>query len=608
MIISKESALKIHIIICLCCLCLFNAIEVSAFENTLAKTLATTSPIVNVNVENKHEVINDLLVMDPYFYLTNQDEEHFAQPLADRSAWTKKYFGGLPLTDKNLWIQVDFRVNQQTNKSLGLLIMMVASYDAYWDGKLLGSNGVVGHSINTESAGQIELGFQLNKGQLSVGKHTLSLKVSTHHNNTGNLIGSFYIFNGDYPRITQHSNRSAMLPLAMSGALLLLAVYCLFIYFGAIKHICYLLFSGLCFVVLVLFIVESWRGIWGYTYDWHILRLQSIYFLTSLVSILLTVFFTFFFRLPTLFKIAIIAINLLLQVVIFFTVSGYDSPSLLLILVGISTSLFPCIYAVFRKQQSAWLMLIAVMFFTVPLAINVRLYMEQYFFISFGILIGVMLYSLTQTMNTKQQQLIQSQLNAGRLELELVKRNLQPHFILNTLTAVEEWIEESPAMAVKFIDALADEFRLMAKISSLPLILLQDEIDMCNAHLNVMGYRSNTQLVLNANLTSVSNLLPPGVLLTLLENALSHNNYHMNSVIFTLEQTIEKDVCTLVFTGPNSAKTRDNRMINAGLGSKYIEARLRESFAEYWIFETKQESECTIVMLQFPLVFRQEIS
>src|SRR5205085_2260579 len=44
----------------------------------------------------------------------------------------------------------------------------------------------------------------------------------------------------------------------------------------------------------------------------------------------------------------------------------------------------------------------------------------------------------------------------ARLELEMLRRHLQPHFLMNTLTALSEWIEEDPKTAVKMIESLSD--------------------------------------------------------------------------------------------------------------------------------------------------------
>src|SRR3546814_9037349 len=62
---------------------------------------------------------------------------------------------------------------------------------------------------------------------------------------------------------------------------------------------------------------------------------------------------------------------------------------------------------------------------------------------------------------------------AQRLELDLLKQHLKPHFLMNTLTALAGWIEESPRTAVRMVDALADEFRTLVDVSGRALIPLE---------------------------------------------------------------------------------------------------------------------------------------
>ena len=81
---------------------------------------------------------------------------------------------------------------------------------------------------------------------------------------------------------------------------------------------------------------------------------------------------------------------------------------------------------------------------------------DQYFFPSFAVFILIELSALTRKMKATQMQRNQAQMNAAQLEISLLRKNIQPHFILNTLTSIEQWIEESPQTAVAFIDSLVD--------------------------------------------------------------------------------------------------------------------------------------------------------
>lgn len=51
------------------------------------------------------------------------------------------------------------------------------------------------------------------------------------------------------------------------------------------------------------------------------------------------------------------------------------------------------------------------------------------------------------------------------------------------------WLRKDPSSAIKLIEALADEFRMINQISTLKLIPIGQEIDLCRAHLKIMSYR-----------------------------------------------------------------------------------------------------------------------
>nr|WP_252732219.1 sensor histidine kinase [Paraglaciecola arctica] len=388
----------------------------------------------------------------------------------------------------------------------------------------------------------------------------------------------------------------------MSGALLLIALYSLFVYCKSFKQPSYAIFSLLCLSILALTFAESWRGLWPYTYDWQIPRLIVVLGMSWLISLLLSLFFAWFFQFKSMTRAAWISITWVSQLIILLWLDGYDNRSLYVFLIGVMTSSGICLHALLQKQENALLMLGGMLLFIAPITINTYSYMDQYFFVSFAALISLMLYTLAKTMHSKQQLLIRSQINASRLELELIKRNLQPHFILNTLTAIEEWIEDSPKTAVKFIQALADEFRFMAHMSAKPIIQIKDEIALCQSHLKVMGYRTNIQFSMTCRIQQKEASVPPGVVLTLLENALSHNLYQQGEVVFSLQQNIiaDKSMQQLTFIAPITQKSSE-KGINLGIGSKYIEARLAESFANNWKMKSQLGNNNWQVTLTFPL-------
>jgi hypothetical protein len=544
-----------------------------------------------------------LIVPTEYFLLVDDDPD-YARPQSDRSHWQRYSYTGLPLTSDIFWVQYDFEVPSDSTQAMGVLVSLLGSYDAYWDGRYVGSNGVVGNNKSEEVPGQIDKVFLLPSDIVRKGKHTLSLRISSQHRLEGQLTGSFWSFLSDYDYLVQIPYKQASRPMVMSGALLLVALYTLFLYVTVLRQPSYLLFSMLCFVILCLILAESWRGLWGYTYDWQIPRLWIVLGLSTIIGVLLTWFMAWFFPLSRRSRFMWLIGSGVLQMIILIAVDGYDAPSLYVFLIGALTACGICMQAWRQKQPYALIMLMGLLLFLAPIFVNTISYMDHYFFVSFAALMGLMLYTLAKTMEMKQKALAQSQINASRLELELVKRQLQPHFILNTLTAIEEWIEESPATAVKFIQALADEFRYMADMSSHKRIALHDEINLCRSHLKVMSYRTNVQFSLKVNVQNKSLSIPPGVLLTFLENAISHNYYRHGDIEFMLSQQLsDQGSQSLLLVVPVSSKTKkgyDETGISLGIGNQYIEARMKESFEDMWSMQTQLEEDSWQVKLTFP--------
>lgn len=551
--------------------------------------LSFTLVICCVNAETAPQFIGS-----ERFHIIKDDGTDRSIPSDELSAWREFPFQGLPLSERNMWIQVEFDIQQTPSAALGVLINISGAFDAYFDGEFIGSSGQVADDKMSEQPSLVDRIMLLPTQSSTLGKHYLNLRVSAHYNPKDTQFGSFTTALADYDYLLQVPYKHASRPLIMSSALALVFIYSLTLFFVGYRDFSYLIFAALSVSILILMFTESWRGIWPYPYHWQTIRLQIVLGLSCIIGMLLNAFYLWFFTFSARLRTAMFVVIALSQLAFIVAIDSYDIRSLYVFACGLFASFLVCTLALFHKQKYALLMISGLAIFVAPVVINRFAYMDYYFFVSFSALIALMLYTLAQTMQSKQRALAKSQINASRLELELLKRNLQPHFILNTLTAIEEWIEDNPKTAVRFIQALADEFRCMAKMSSKTIIALQDEIELCEAHLSVMSYRTNIEFTLEQKLVSTESALPPGILLTLIENAISHNNYSQGKITFTLTQTFTVDEQILALTTPVMAKASSNS-IHQGIGSKYIHARLRESFNDEWsINEDLGEKICTV--------------
>lgn len=202
-----------------------------------------------------------LVVSNEYYLLADDGSDH-SHPAEDYSEWKRYNFNGLPLNDKNIWVQVAYQIDKTPEQPLGLLVSVLGSFDAYWNGEFIASNGKVGVDKASEIPGKIDKIMMLPRHLTKVGTHTLSLRISAHHNPTTLDYSSFFSLVTDYEYLLQLPYKQASRPMVMTGALLLIAIYSLLVYFKALRQPSHLIFSGLCLSILAL-ILQNLGAVYG---------------------------------------------------------------------------------------------------------------------------------------------------------------------------------------------------------------------------------------------------------------------------------------------------------------------------------------------------------
>ena len=509
---------------------------------------------------------------------------------------------GLPSQQTQYWIRNHLTVASPEAHEQGVLFSVLGAYEIYWDGVLLGRNGVVGENAQTEVPGDIERVFHVPKSLYTQGSHVISARVSNYYSPEKLRQRYFLIQLGSYEQLINSGYRQNLLPITMLGGIIIIGLYFLMMYFLYQRTPQIFLFSLLCLCISLLLLAESYRGLFGYSYDWHLYRLIGILLLNALVGILLLAFFLQRFGLQHQKKW--LGVTLSLLVFVGFTVDGYDGATYLIFLVSLLASLGVTLVSIKQKKRDAIAACVSLAVVVILMLISPRQFMDSYLFLSFGLLVLFTLASLTLDLRSRQKQHEAALIMSARLEIELLKKHIQPHFILNTLTAIEEWIEESPQVAIKFIDALADEFRVMSAMANQKLVPLAQELCLCRSHMEIMGFRTQIKFSLTTVGLDENIMVPPAIFHTLLENAISHNNYRMGSITFSLCLLEQENTLMFKFIAPRvgvqQRDSADPRQSERGTGLRYIKARLEESFSQQWSLCEEVQPEQWITHITIP--------
>lgn len=510
------------------------------------------------------------------------DSIQWVNPAYDHSSWDRS---GRINTLGNYWVR--FRVKcdtiTDTFRHTGMQIISTGSYEVYWDSVQIGKNGVVGKNRATEVPGQFITQLLVPDSLLSHGVHNVAFRVSNYHfPNWGfPTWNQFYL--EEYLSSQQRDLSISGFFFILAGVYLMASLYYLLIFFLRKPERVTLIFSLICFLFFSLLLMEYAKFYYLYPYHWHPIRLGIILILHLCIAFLMPLFFLWYFQIPfrKLLNAAILLTYLTICSIHMFNMDlinqilGEWMWGISLIIVG---------YAVYRRKNESKVMLgavilagIIVKFFPGAYSSMLHAY-DITLFIGFSILVFAMMYLLAQRAQKQQLAYEASLTLSTRLQNELLKKNIQPHFIMNTLTSLMEWIEESPEESVNFIEALAGEFEIMRAISEKKLIPLEQELALCQQHITLMRFRKEIAYEFSWGEIPPGRKVPPAIFHTLIENAITHSMPGPDGKIrMHLELINEEGYELSVF-----AKNRKQVPSEDGTGLKYIRSRLTENFGEDW--------------------------
>ena len=181
----------------------------------------------------------------------------------------------------------------------------------------------------------------------------------------------------------------------------------------------------------------------------------------------------------------------------------------------------------------------------------------------------------------RKQEIEQSDLKraVAESELQMLKAQLHPHFLFNTLQGISSLTEDNPALAKQMIVALGDLLRAALKHSSLDLVPLETEMEFVSAYLDIEKMRLGDRLTIRIALSPEAKacLVPQLLLQPLVENAIVHGiaNSRQGGWIEISSELNEQHLRIRV---GNSTSGRAIR--NEGVGLRNTRARLLHLYAQ----------------------------
>lgn len=197
--------------------------------------------------------------------------------------------------------------------------------------------------------------------------------------------------------------------------------------------------------------------------------------------------------------------------------------------------------------------------------------------------LGVSLITLSsvytvEVVHANKQQLIKERLvqqewlkEQAVLQANVLKKQLNPHFMFNTLNVLSELIYEDIDKSHKFINELSKVYRYAIEHMEKPWSTLQEEIDFLNSYVYLLKIRFDDKLKFDTAVDSslLQHRVPAMTLELLVENAIKHNSLSKESPLSVHILTTNGHLIV-----KNNLQARDEETDSTGVGLQNLNRRL----------------------------------
>jgi len=156
---------------------------------------------------------------------------------------------------------------------------------------------------------------------------------------------------------------------------------------------------------------------------------------------------------------------------------------------------------------------------------------------SINIIIIVLLELLLLRENKQKVDFENTQLRMVNLEAKhnLLKQQLHPHFLFNSLSTLNSLIKRSPIDAEQYLLKLSELLRFSTSTNAQALITINEELELCKNYLNMQQVRFGKALLFKIDIPpemTQAGKIPVYSIQLLVENAIKHNSLTVETPLF----------------------------------------------------------------------------
>ncbi|MBD0297486.1 MAG: histidine kinase [Flavisolibacter sp.] len=203
----------------------------------------------------------------------------------------------------------------------------------------------------------------------------------------------------------------------------------------------------------------------------------------------------------------------------------------------------------------------------------------------------------------KEQRNLQLQKENVEAQLQLLKAQVHPHFLFNTLNNIYSFTQNTSPIAARLVSGLSDLLRYILYEGNQFFVPLHKELKMLQDYIMLEKVRYGNQLEVHLDLPAETNNLQiaPLLLLPLVENCFKHGTSTiLEHPWISLHLTIEEKEMQLKLVNGKAVDYRPAKP-TTGIGLQNVRKRLELLYPDKYTLKITDEEEIFIVDLKLLL-------
>lgn len=228
--------------------------------------------------------------------------------------------------------------------------------------------------------------------------------------------------------------------------------------------------------------------------------------------------------------------------------------------------------------------------------------------IVYAVFVGIFyVWRYQQQLRDKEQREAELRLHANQMELAVLKAQLNPHFLFNTLNSINALVGSDPEAARLVLARLAEVLRYSLESDRQQLIPLSEELRFVETYLAIEKARFGKRLQVKMEIDESARplLVPPMILQPLAENAVKHGiapKEEGGELALRVQRRHDHLEIEVADNGAGLTAALPNDLMNNGKGLHNTDMRLRKMFGEAAALQINDEQEGFRVKFKMPVI------